>query len=87
MVRSTHLPFMEMAMSNKVRDASGKFAPKFEAPRFIRSVNLTDQAWQWLVTVAEQAGMSRNDYLEALAEDNSPLMETVKSQPLRLWKR
>jgi hypothetical protein len=62
MVRATHLPFMEMAMSNKVRDASGKFAPKSEASRFIRSVNLTDQAWQWLVT-------------------------TVKSQPLRLWKR
>jgi chromosome segregation ATPase len=43
-------------------------------------VNLTDQAWQWLATVAEQAGMSRNDYLEALAEGNNPLMETAKSQ-------
>jgi hypothetical protein len=75
---------MEMAMSNKVRDTSGKFAPKSEASRFIRSVNLTDRAWQWLATVAEQAGMSRNDYLEALAEGNSPLMETAKShaQPL-----
>jgi len=71
-------------MSNKVRDTSGKFAPKSEASRFIRSVNLTDRAWQWLATVAEQAGMSRNDYLEALAEGNSPLMETAKShaQPL-----
>ena len=67
-------------MSNKVRDTSGKFAPKSEASRFIRSVNLTDQAWQWLATVAEQAGMSRNDYLEALAEGNNPLMETAKSQ-------
>jgi hypothetical protein len=71
---------MEMAMSNKVRDTSGKFAPKSEASRFIRSVNLTDRAWQWLATVAEQAGMSRNDYLEALAEGNNPLMETAKSQ-------
>jgi chromosome segregation ATPase len=71
---------METAMSNKVRDTSGKFAPKSEASRFIRSVNLTDQAWQWLATVAEQAGMSRNDYLEALAEGNNPLMETAKSQ-------
>jgi DNA-binding phage protein len=43
-------------------------------------VNLTDQAWQWLATVAEQVGISRNDYLETLAEGNSPLMETVKSQ-------
>jgi len=67
-------------MSNKVRNTSGKFAPKSETPRFIRSVNLTDQAWQWLATVAEQVGISRNDYLETLAEGNSPLMETVKSQ-------
>ena len=43
-------------------------------------MNLTDQAWQWLVTVAEQVGISSNDYLETLAEGNSPLMETVKSQ-------
>ena len=43
-------------------------------------MNLTDQAWQWLATVAEQVGISRNDYLETLAEGNSPLMETVKSQ-------
>jgi chromosome segregation ATPase len=43
-------------------------------------VNFTDQAWQWLATVAEQAGMSRNDYLEALAEGNNPLMGTAKSQ-------
>jgi hypothetical protein len=71
---------METVMSNKVRDTSGKFAPKSEASRFIRSVNLTDQAWQWLATVAEQVGISRNDYLETLAEGNSPLMETVKSQ-------
>jgi chromosome segregation ATPase len=71
---------METVMSNKVRDTSGKFAPKSEASRFIRSVNLTDRAWQWLAAVAEQAGMSRNDYLEALAEGNSPLMETAKSQ-------
>jgi len=68
-------------MSNKVRDTLGKFAPKSEVPRKIRSVNLTDDAWQWLAAVAEKAGMSRNDYLEALAESSNPLMETVKSQP------
>jgi hypothetical protein len=32
-----------------------------------------------LATVADKAGMSRNDYLEALAaEDSNPFMETVK---------
>jgi hypothetical protein len=72
---------METAMINEVRDTLGKFAPKSELPRKVRSVNLTDDAWQWLATVAEKAGMSRNDYLEALAFGKSPLMETVKPQP------
>src|SRR4028118_1327864 len=72
---------METVMSNKVRDTLGKFAPKSEVPRKVRSVNLTDEAWQWLATVAEKAGMSRNDYLEALAESKIPLMETAKPQP------
>jgi hypothetical protein len=68
---------METVMSNKVRDASGKFAPKSEAPRKIRSVNLTDDAWEWLAEEAQKADISRNDYLEALAQGYSPLMETV----------
>ena len=67
-------------MLNEVRDTSGKFAPKSEVPRKVRSVNLTDDAWQWLAAVAEKAGMSRNDYLEALAFGNPPLMETAKPQ-------
>jgi hypothetical protein len=72
-------------MSNKVadtlvRDALGKFAPKSEVPRKVRSVNLTDEAWQWLAAVAKKAGMSRNDYLEALAEGNIPFMEMAEPQ-------
>jgi len=76
-------------MSNKVadtlvRDTLGKFARKSEVPRKVRSVNLTDDAWQWLAAVAQKAGMSRNDYLEALAEDNRPFMDMaeLQSQPL-----
>src|SRR4028119_1030769 len=71
---------METAMTDKPRDTLGKFAPKSETPRRIRSVNLTDDAWQWLVATAQKAGMSRNDYLEALAEGNNPLMETAEPQ-------
>jgi uncharacterized protein (DUF3084 family) len=70
---------METAMSNKVRDTLGKFVPKSEAPRKIRSINLTDDAWHWLAAVAKKAGVSRNDYLEALASSNQPFMEMVKS--------
>lgn len=68
-------------MINEVRDALGQFAPKSEVPRKVRSVNLTDNAWQWLAAVAKKAQMSRNDYLEALAEGNIPLMEMVQPQP------
>lgn len=72
---------METGMSNKVRDTSGKFAPKSEVLCKVRSVNLSDYAWQWLAAVAEKAGMSRNDYLEALAvEDSSPFMEAVEPE-------
>lgn len=63
-------------MGNKARNTAGKFAPKSEVPRKVRSVNLTDDAWLWLAATADKAGMSRNDYLEALAE-SSPFMEAV----------
>jgi DNA repair exonuclease SbcCD ATPase subunit len=72
---------METAMLNEVRDTLGKFAPKSELPRKVRSVNLKDDAWQWLVAVVKKAEMSRNDYLEALAEGQNPFMETAKPQP------
>jgi hypothetical protein len=72
---------METAMTKKARNTSGRFAPKSEVPRKVRSVNLTDDAWHWLATVAEKVGMSRNDYLEALASSNHPFMETVEPKP------
>jgi hypothetical protein len=77
---------METAMTDKPRDTLGKFAPKSEIPRKVRSVNLTDDAWQWLAEEAQKAGMSRNDYLEALAEGNNPLMETVRPESLPLME-
>ena len=73
-------------MTDKPRDTSGKFAPKSEMPRRIRSVNLTDDAWQWLAAEAQKAGMSRNDYLEALAFGNNPLMETARPESLPLME-
>ncbi|EGK83440.1 hypothetical protein MicvaDRAFT_0012 [Microcoleus vaginatus FGP-2] len=69
-------------MANKIRNTAGKFAPKSEAPRKVRSVNLTDDAWQWLAAVAEAAGVSRNDYLESLAEGNVPFMEMANNEAL-----
>jgi hypothetical protein len=77
---------METVMLNEVRDTLGKFAPKSEIPRKVRSVNLTDDAWQWLAEEAQKAGMSRNDYLEVLAEGNNPLMETVQPESIPLME-
>jgi hypothetical protein len=45
---------------------------------------LTDDAWQWLAAVAEKTEMSRNDYLEALAEGNNSFMEMGQLQFNRL---
>lgn len=73
-------------MSNKLRNTSGKFASKSEVPRKIRSVNLTDRAWHWLATVAQKVGMSRNDYLEVLAEGDVPFIETVAPQSIPLME-
>ena len=67
---------METAVINEVRDTLGKFISKSELPRKVRSVNLTDETWQWPATVTETAGMSQNDYLEVLV--------FVK---FRLWER
>lgn len=75
---------METAMT-KVRNTAGKFAAKSDVPRKVRSVNLTDNAWQWLAQTAEQAGISRNDYLEALA-DGSPIMETAQAETKNIDK-
>ncbi|MEG4542080.1 hypothetical protein QUB64_04880 [Microcoleus sp. Aus8_D2] len=63
-------------MTIKNRAQTGKFAAKSEAPRKVRSVNLTDAAWQWLARTAAKAGLSRNDWIEAMA-GQQPLMETV----------
>jgi len=75
---------MEMAMTNKARNRSGKFAPKSETPRKVRSVNLTDETWNRLAAVAEKTGKSRNDFLESLLQGNNPFIETVliPNQPL-----
>ncbi|MEG4294474.1 hypothetical protein Q5692_18700 [Microcoleus sp. C2C3] len=59
-------------MSNKPRNTSGKFAFKSEAPRRVRSVNLTDEDWKLLGDFGEAQGMTRNDYIEALLRKGIP---------------
>ena len=73
-------------MANKARNTSGKFAPKSETPRKVRSVNLTDETWNRLAAVAEKTGKSRNDFLESLLQDNNPFIEMVNFQTLPLME-
>lgn len=70
-----------LIMANNMRQTGGKFAPKSDAPRKVRSVNLTDAAWEWLARTAEQANLTRNDYLEALARGNQPFIEMAGDTP------
>ena len=77
---------METEITNKARNTPGKFAPKSETPRKIRSVNLTDETWQRLAAVAEKTGKSRNDFLESLLQGNNPFIETVEPQPSAAYR-
>ena len=69
---------MEAAISTEVRNTLDKVAPKLEVPRNSRLINLTDDVWQWLIAVANKAGMSRNDYLEALAVEDNNCNQAIK---------
>jgi hypothetical protein len=69
---------MEAAISTEVRNTLDKVAPKLEVPRNSRLINLTDDVWQWLIAVANKAGMSRNDYLEALAVEDNNCNQSIK---------
>lgn len=83
-------------MSTFARGDSGRFTYKSDEPRKVRSVNLTDSAWQWLADAGEANDMSRNDFLETLSQvqrypfmeveetTSEPVMETVESSPSEL---
>lgn len=52
-------------MIEQERD-NGKFAAKGSEPRAVRSIRLTDSAWNALEDKASEQDMSKADYLEAL---------------------
>ena len=83
-------------MSTFARGDSGRFIYKSDEPHKVRSVNLTDSAWQWLADAGEANDMSRNDFLETLSQVqrypfmeveetiSEPIMETVEPSPSEL---
>ena len=65
-------------MTDYTRGDYGRFGLKSDTPRKVRSVNLTDSAWEWLASTAKQEEMSRNDFLETLSQlQRYPFMETA----------
>jgi predicted DNA-binding ribbon-helix-helix protein len=56
-------------MVDQERTESGKFAPKSDEPRHVRSIRVTDSAWEVLGAVAAQRGITRADLLEELVKE------------------
>lgn len=53
------------------RDIQGKFALKNDDYRQVRSLRVTDDTWKALGIASECLGMTRADYLEEIARNNS----------------
>ena len=51
-------------MTNRERYEDGKFAPKSDEIRRVRSIRLTDTAWEKLGKLAEIQGITRADLIE-----------------------
>lgn len=62
------------------RTEQGKFAPKSEEYRQVRSIRLTDTAWQKLGFAAEKRRITRADLIEQMAEDGVFDDESSNSQ-------
>ena len=56
-------------MVGQSRGEGGKFVPKADEPREVRSIRLTNTTWEKLGAAAELKGMTRADLIEQLVED------------------
>ena len=52
---------------------NGKFQPKSDQPREVRSIRATDQTWIQLGDYAESRGITRADLLEEIADNLTSL--------------
>lgn len=55
-------------MAKQGRSQEGKFAPKSDEPRSVRTMRLTDTVWTKLGEMAESRGITRADLIEQIAE-------------------
>lgn len=51
------------------RTEGGKFAPKSDTPRHVRTIRLTDSTWEKVGYAADKRHMTRADLVEQLAKE------------------
>lgn len=59
------------------RDSSGQFAPKNYGEKKIRSMKLTDHAWDTLESMGSLQGMTRTDVIEELTRQRTNKREAI----------
>jgi len=67
-------------MSNQERQNNGKFAPKSDTARQVRSIRLTDRAWNRLGELADLRSITRADLIESLVENNILSQDNIAFQ-------
>jgi AcrR family transcriptional regulator len=53
--------------SRRKRSSSGKFEQDYQEPKQVRSLRLTDTAWENLDLIAQQNNLTRSEFIELLA--------------------
>jgi hypothetical protein len=56
-------------MADQGRTEGGKFAPKSDEHRQVRSIRLTNSTWEVLGAIAQERSITRADLLEQLVEE------------------
>jgi hypothetical protein len=74
-------------MTEQGRQESGKFAAKSEEIRQVRTIRLTDTAWDKLGEWADSQGMSKADFLEDLVKtDILSIKQEIKSLQEKIFQ-
>lgn len=55
----------------RIRDETGRFIQKSSQPRFVRSIRLTDNTWEYLGQLASQQCITRADLIEEFVENGT----------------
>lgn len=69
-------------MLNQDRTEGGKFAFKSDKPRQVRSIRVTDDAWEKLGLIAESRRITRADLLEQAIDEGLLEQQQSKQQIL-----